>query len=455
MEKFDLIVLGGGPAGYLGAARAADAGLKTAVIEKRNYGGVCLNEGCIPSKALLNSAKLYEHAKDSSAFGVTAENVTFNQDTVITRKDKVVKTLVSGVKAKLKGAGAKMIDGLGVIQGKTNDGFKIVVGDDTYYGEKLLIATGSEAIVPPIPGAKEGLEAGLVVTNREILDAREIPKELVVIGGGVVGLEMASYFNSIGSKVTVIEMLSSIGGSLDQEVSDILQREYKKKGVKFLLNSTVTAIGKDSVTYERDGKASQVSADMVLMSVGRRPVTKDIGLESIGVHTERGAIVTDRQMATNVSNVYAAGDVNGRSMLAHTAYREAEVAVNNMTGKKDNMRYNGIAGVIYTTPEVAGVGETEESAKEKGIDYKVAKLPMGYSGRYMAEAEVPVGICKLIMDNKHNNLIGVHIVGSYASEFIYGAAMMIETEMVIDDLKEFVIPHPTVSEMIHETLYEF
>lgn len=454
METFDLIVIGGGPAGYLAGERAGKAGLKTAVIEKRALGGVCLNEGCIPSKAFLNSAKIYEYALHGDKYGVTTTGAKLDHKKVVERKNGVVSQLVAGVGASLKHCKTTVISGEAKISGKHEQGFAVEVAGERYYAKKLLVASGSVPVVPPIPGVKEGLAAGFVMTNREILDMTTVPKELVVIGGGVIGLEMASYFNSAGSKVTVIEMLDKIAGPTDGEISSILLKNYKKKGVDFKLGCKVTSVGRDSVTYEEKGESKTVSADKVLMSIGRRAFTENMGLETIGVLCERGAIVTDSQMRTNISGVYAAGDVNGRSMLAHTAYREAEVAVNHMLGKRDNMRYHAIPSVIYTNPEVGSVGETEESAKEKGFDYKVANISMKYSGRYLAEVEKGDGICKLIMDKKYNRLIGVHLIGSYASEIIYGAAIMIETEMRIDDIKEIVFPHPTVCELIREALFE-
>lgn len=454
MERFDLIVLGGGPAGYLAGQRAGAAGLSVLVIEKRALGGVCLNEGCIPSKALLYSAKMLEAAQDSSDYGVTKTEATIDQAFVIKRKERVVKRLVGGVAAGMKRHGATVVDGKGVITGKTADGFTVEVDGTTYTGGKLLIATGSQPIIPPIQGTKEGLENSFVLTNREILELTEIPAELVVIGGGVVGLEMASYYNSVGSKVTVIEMMDQIGGPIDSDIAGILKGNYEAKGIEFLLSSTVTGIGTDSVTYEKDGESHSVSASKVLLSVGRKATTEGIGLESIGVHTERGAIVTDEHLRTNITGVYAAGDVNGRSMLAHTAYREAEVALNHMQGIRDIMRYDAIPSVIYTTPEVASAGETEKTAKEKGFSVKVATLPMAYSGRYLAEDPRGDGIIKLVVDTKYNRLLGVHMIGSYVSEIIYGASMMIETQMQIDDLKQLVFPHPTVSEIIREALFE-
>jgi dihydrolipoamide dehydrogenase len=454
MDKFDLIVLGGGPAGYLAAERAAQGDMKVAVFEKRALGGVCLNEGCIPSKALLNSAKVFEYAAHGEKYGVTAKKVSLDHNVVVARKNKVVKQLVAGVGMVMKKLMITVIDKPAVITGKSIDGFTVSADGVEYASTKLLIATGSVPVLPPIPGLHEGLDSGFVLTNREILDLDALPDSLVVIGGGVIGLEMASYFNSVGTKVTVIEMLEKIAGPTDNKISDILLKNYKKKGVTFKLSCKVVSIGTDTVTYEEKGEAKTISAAKVLVSIGRKPFITDIGLESIGIYTEHGAIVTDDNLRTNIAGVYAAGDVNGKSMLAHTAYRESEVAVNHMLGKHDNMRYNAIPSVIYTNPEVACVGDTEESAKKKGMDVQTVSVSMRTSGRYMAEVEGGNGIATLVVDKKYNRLVGVHLIGSYTSEIIYGAALMIETEMRIEDIKELVFPHPTVGEVIREALFE-
>lgn len=455
MEKvYDLIVLGGGPAGYLAGERAGHAGLKTLVIEKRALGGVCLNEGCVPSKALLYSAKIFDYANGhGEKYGVTAKDAKIDQKKVIARKNKVVATLVGGVGMQLKKNHVDVVMGFGEILGKTSDGFKLKVDNEEYLGRKLLIATGSEAVLPPIPGLMEAYESGFGLTNREVLDLEEIPKDFVVIGGGVIGLEMASYFNSVGSHVTVIEMLDHIAGNTDREISEILKKNYEKKGVTFKLSCKVTKIGNDSVEYEENGVKNTVKADKVLFSIGRRPVTKGFGLENLNVEMDRAAIKTDSEGRTNISGLYAAGDVNGILMLAHTAYRESEVAINNITGKKDIMRYTAIPSVIYTNPEVASVGYTEEDAKKAGYNVKTNKASMMFSGRYVAENEGGDGICKLVIDKDNDRLLGVHMIGNYSSEIIYGAAMMIETEMKIDDIKELVFPHPTVCEIIREALF--
>jgi dihydrolipoamide dehydrogenase len=264
---------------------------------------------------------------------------------------------------------------------------------------------------------------------------------------------MASYFSSVGSKVTVVEMLNKIAGPTEAEISSILQKSLEKKGVEFKLGAKVTAVEKDGVVYEKDGKVEKVPAEKILCSIGRRAVTTGFGLENLGVNLERGAIVTDDMMRTNVANVYAVGDVNGKVMLAHTAYREAEVAVNNITGKKDRMRYNVIPSVIYTNPEVGSVGETEESAKAKGLDVKGVSIPLTYSGRYIAENTDLNGICKLVVNNKTNTLIGAHIIGSYAGEYIVAVSAMIDLEVDIENIKKLVFPHPTVCEIVREAIF--
>ena len=451
---YDLIILGGGPAGYNAAERAGSAGLKTLVIEERALGGVCLNEGCIPTKTLLYSAKIYDYAKHGADYGVTFGNASIDHSFVVNRKNKVVKQLVSGVGAKMKKAGVEVVNATASIKGRDAEGFTVVAGDKEYIGKQLLIATGSSPALPPIDGLADSLKNGFALTNREVLDLKDIPKTIVVVGGGVIGLEMASYFNSVGSKVYVLEMLDHIAGATDREISELLKKEYAKRGVEFILGAKVTSIKNNSVSYEKDSKVNVIEADYALVSIGRRARTQGIGCENIGLKLERGAIVTNEYGKTNVPGVWAAGDVNGKSMLAHTAYREGEVCINNILGKKDRINYNSIPAVIYTNPEVASVGETSETVKEKGIDARVETLTLKYSGRYIAENEHGNGILKVIINNKHNNIIGLHMIGSYASEIIYGAAMMVETEMRVTDIQKLVFPHPTVCEVIREAMFE-
>ena len=453
MEKFDLIVLGGGPGGYMCAERAAQGGLKVCLFEKRALGGTCLNEGCIPTKTLLNSSKMYRHATESAAFGVSVTGAVYDHAKVIDRKNKVVKTLVSGVGATMSANKVTVITADAKITGRSGTDYAVEANGTTYVGTRLAIASGSETVVPPVPGLKEGLAAGFVVTNREVLDMKELPKDLVVIGGGVIGLEMAYYFASVGVKVTVIEMMPKIAGATDPEICKVLQDGFVKKGMVFKLSSKVLEVKTNSVIFEENGEKHEITCDKVLLSAGRRPATAGIGLETLNLQMDRAAIVTDRHMCTTVQNVYAVGDCNGKSMLAHTAYREAEVAVNHMLGIKDEMRYDVIPAVIYTDPEVASVGHSKEGAEKLGMTVKEIKLPMSYAGRYIAETEGGKGFIKLVVDTDRKRLVGCHLVGSYASEIIMTATMMVDTELPPARLQKMVFPHPTVAEIIREAIF--
>jgi len=344
-----------------------------------------------------------------------------------------------------------VVKGDAMIQGRSPKGVEVTCGGESYLGANLLICTGSEAFVPPIPGLAEA--GDIILTNREILDLKEQPKSLVIIGGGVIGMEFASFYNSLGTSVTVIEMLPEILGQNDFEISAMLRDNYAKRGINFNLNAKVVKIEGNKVHFEKDGQTQVIEGEKILVSVGRRPVTKGFGLENLNVELFKGGIKTDEKMRTNVPNVFAAGDVTGFSLLAHTASREGEVVVNNLTGRTDRMRYNAIPGVVYTNPEVSGVGETEESAKAKGLDYKVAKLPMAYAGRFVAENEGGSGLCKVLVGAKHGEVIGVHMIGNPSSEMIYGACMAIEQEMTLAQMEEVVFPHPTVSEIFKETIF--
>ena len=433
----------------------AHAGLKTLLFEKNSLGGVCLNEGCIPSKALLNSAKTYLHAKHASMYGVNTENVTVDQAKVIERKRKVVKTLVSGVGAKMRQYKVVVVKEEATIDGKCADGFKIKSASGTYTGKKLIIATGSSAAVPPIPGVKENL-GDFVCTNREVLELTQIPEKFTVIGGGVIGLEMAAYYAAVGSKVTVVEMLDHIAGPTDREISTRLQKELEAMGITFLLGHACEKVEPGKVYVKApDGTQKVIEANKVLLSIGRRANYMNIGLETIGVKTDRPGIVTDAMCRTNVPDVYAIGDVNGHHMLAHTAYREAEVAVNTILGKKDYMRYHANPSVIYTMPEVASVGLTEQECKEKGREVEIKKLSMMYSGRFVAENEGADGLCKIIVDKKTRLILGIHLIGAYAGEMIWGGAQMLETQLRVNDARQIIFPHPTVSEIVREVLWEF
>ena len=433
-ERFDLMVIGGGPAGYLAAERAARSGAQ---------------------------------------YGIHCGDVWLDQQAVTARCGRVVRTLVNGVKAKLRAAGVTVVMQEAKIDGRDGEDFRVIAngenysmtancgnyrvtaGGECYLGRRLLIASGSTAIIPPIPGVQENL-GGFVLTNREALELKEVPRRLIVVGGGVIGLEMAAYYVVAGAKVTVIEMLDHIAGSTDREISTLLQRKMEEKGVEFLLKHKCLSVEKGAATVEApDGSTARLEADKLLLSIGRRADFAALGLETIGVSVQKTGVITDALGRTNVSGVYAVGDVNGHHMLAHTAYREAEVAVNDMLGKRDSMRYYANPSVIYTCPEIASVGRTEEEAREKGVDYEVQKLSMRYSGRFVAENEGADGLCKILIHKKKRTIIGVHMIGAYCSEIIWGAAEMIEMQLRVEDARQIIFPHPTVSEIIREVLWTF
>ncbi len=455
---YDLAIIGGGPGGYVAAERAGAAGLSVVLFEKKELGGVCLNEGCIPTKALLYSAKVYDYAKHADMYGVSVEGASFDFTKAMKRKVKVVRKLVGGVKLGIKNSGVDTIAGEAHITGCIAGGFSVSCGGVEYITRNILVCTGSEAVVPPFPGLKEA--GDVIVTNREILALTEPPAELVIIGGGVIGMEFASFFNSIGTKVTVVEMMPKILGPMDGEISGMLQRIYAKRGVEFCLGCKVTGIEGNEVVYEDpSGQACRVGGDKILVSVGRRAVLQGYGLETLGLELALNptgrpcGIKVDDHMRTSFPGVYAAGDVTGFSMLAHTASREAEVAVNDILSIVDSMRYDAIPGVVYTNPEVAGVGVTEEEAMRKGLDVKVLRLPMAYSGRFVAENERGEGLCKMLVDPGNGRVLGVHMLGNPSSEIIQSACIAIEQGLTAGQLKETVFPHPTVSEIIRETAF--
>lgn len=446
--KYDVAIIGGGPAGYTAAEKAAKGGLSTVLFEKNALGGVCLNEGCVPTKTLLYSAKTYDQIKHASKYAVSAENPSFDYPKIIARKNKVVKKLTAGIRMKMKESGVEVIAGEAMIQGKTDEGnILIQYAEQVYEAKNLLVCTGSESVIPPIPGVNETE----YWTSREALQSKELPASLIIIGGGVIGMEFASFFNSMGTEVQVVEMLDKILGPMDKELSDMLQAEYAKRGVKFYLGHKVTGIHGQEVTVEKDGESFTLHGEKVLLSVGRRPVTKGFGLETLALEPYRNGIKVNEYMQTSLPNVYACGDITAFSLLAHTAVSEAEVAINHILGKARAMSYKAIPGVVYTNPEIAGVGKTEEELQTSGTPYQVKKIPMAFSGRFVAENEMGNGVCKLILA-EDGTLIGAHLLGNPASELIVIAGIAIEKGMKAEELTSFVFPHPTVGEILKEAL---
>ena len=446
--KYDVAIIGGGPAGYTAAERAAKGGLSTILFEKNALGGVCLNEGCVPTKTLLYSAKTYDNIRHAAKYAVKAENPSFDLGKIIARKNKVVKKLTAGIRMKMTEAGATVVNAEAFIEGRAADGtLTITAGDARYEAANLLLCTGSETVIPPIPGLSETA----YWTSREALQSKELPASLVIIGGGVIGMEFASFFNSLGVEVHVVEMLDKILGPMDRELSEMLQAEYAKRGVKFYLGHKVTGVHGTEVSVEKNGESFTLTGEKVLLSVGRRPVTKGFGLENLGVEPFRNGVKVNEYMQTSLPNVYACGDITAFSLLAHTAVSEAEVAIDHILGKPHAMSYKAIPGVVYTNPEIAGVGRTEEELQAAGVAYQVKKIPMAFSGRFVAENEMGNGVCKLLLA-ADGTVIGAHLLGNPASELIVIAGMAIEQGMKAEALTRFVFPHPTVGEILKEAL---
>ena len=443
---YDIIIIGAGPGGYVMAERAGAEGKKVLLIEKAHLGGVCLNHGCIPTKTLLNSAKHYIHAKEAADFGVNVGDVDFDLSKAMSWKNDVIDTLRGGIAFMMKKNKVTVVEG----EAKLLSNRKVQVGDDIYEGENVVIGTGSVPMVPPIPGADQEH----VLTNREILKLDKMPKSLVVIGGGVIGVEFASFFSSFGIKVDVIEMMDEIIPFMDREISKEFRKALKGK-IDFHLNCKVESIDGHDVKYtDKDGNAQSINADIVLMAVGRKLNLEGMGFEEAGLDFDRRGIKVDEQMRTNLPNVFAIGDVTGKSLLAHSATRMGEVALNTILGKRDMMRYNAIPWALYSIPECAGCGLTEEQAKEKGYNVKTAKLPLMMSGRFLAEnGKKAPGLVKVIADADSDVLLGVHMMGAGCSEIIYGAAVMLETELRVEDIQQIVFPHPTVGEVMRDAMF--
>ena len=442
--KYDLAIIGGGPAGYTAAERAAQGGLNVVLFEKKALGGVCLNEGCIPTKTLLYSAKLYQQALSGAKYGIAAEHVAFDYAKICARKTKVVRKLAAGIRAKLQQ--------VTVVQGEASvknadEIVEIDCGGQLYEAERLLICSGSETALPPI----KGIELGHFWTSREALQATEVPESIAIVGGGVIGMEFAGLFSAFGSKVTIVEMASEILPGIEAEIAALLRAEYEKRGVAFHLGARVLELQPQMVKFADENGENELAAQQILLCVGRRPNVQNLGLEPLCLERFRNGLKVDEQMRTSHPRIYAAGDVTGFSMLAHTAVREAEVAVNHILGIPDAMTYDAVPGVVYTNPEVAGVGVTEAALQSAGAVYSVKKLPMTYSGRFVAENEGGNGLCKLIFDAE-NRLKGAHLIGNPASELVATAALAIEQKLTVDVLAKLIFPHPSVGEILKETL---
>ncbi|MDX9691256.1 MAG: dihydrolipoyl dehydrogenase [Acholeplasmataceae bacterium] len=447
MKTYDIIVLGGGPGGYVAAIKASQLGLKVALIEKEVVGGICLNHGCIPTKTLLKNAKVYKTVMHALDYGVVIDgNISYDWTAMMKRKNIVVKKLTMGVAGLLKKNGVETFNGVGKVLSPT----KVEVNGETLGCKHLILATGASPIIPPIPGLKESYEKGIAKTSRELLAVTEAPKSLVIIGGGVIGVEFATIFSSIGSKVTIIEKLDGIIPMMDDDVRSAYAKTLKKDGIEIFTDSEVKSVKDNEVTYAHEGKDVKIKADVILVSVGMRPNTE--GLEVLNLEKDRNAIKTNEHLQTSVKSVYAIGDVNGKYMLAHVASAEGIIAAEHIHGKKAKMDYTRVPNAIYGSPEVASIGLTEKEVEAKGIPYKVSTFPLMASGKALADNEKD-GFVKLIVGEKYKEVLGAHIFSYNASDLIAEIGVTMTLEGTAYEIASTIHPHPTLSEIIMEAAH--
>lgn len=454
-DIFDLIVIGGGPGGYVAAIRAAQLGMKVACVEMRgSLGGTCLNVGCIPSKALLNSSEKYEDAKHHFAEHGIKAKVELDLPVMMARKDKVVLDLTKGIEGLFKKNKVTYVIAKGEIKSPT----AVQAGKEVLNTKRILIATGSD--IAPLPGVS--IDQKKIVDSTGALSLAKVPEHLVVVGGGVIGLELGSVWRRLGAKVTVVEFLDRIGGPMDAEVSKQFQRVLEKQGIEFKLGMKVTAAdtrGKGvSLTVEpaqknnekAGGDKESLSADVVLVAIGRRPYTEGLGLANVGIKTdERGRIPVNSHFETSVPGIYAIGDVIAGPMLAHKAEEEGVAAAEIMAGQAGHVYYDAIPSVIYTWPEIASVGKSEEEAKAAGLQYKVGKFPFMANSRGRAVGDTD-GFVKIIADAASDRVLGVHIIGPDAGTLIAEAALAMEYGASSEDIARTCHAHPTLNEAVKE-----
>ncbi|ERJ11512.1 dihydrolipoyl dehydrogenase [Haloplasma contractile] len=449
MSQYDILILGGGPGGYVAAIKAAQMGAKTALIENKNIGGVCLNWGCIPTKTLLKSAHVYKDIMNAERFGIDVSDkdcVSINWPKMLKRKDSVVNKLTGGVKHLLDKNGVDTFIG----HGKVLDKNTILVNDQKIKTKNLILATGSSPKIPPIDGIKDGLDRGQVLTSKQILSLEDIPKELVIIGGGVIGIEFATLFSTLGTDVTIVERASEILVNVDKDIRETMTKILQKDKIKILTDASVKSIDKKGVKIEHDGKDKHLKAEKVLVSIGRSANTED--LEHLGLDEDRHGIVTNEKLETDVDGIYAIGDLNGKYMLAHVASAEGIVAVETIMGKESSIDYGRVPSCIYGFPEIGFVGETEQRAKENGHDVIVSTFPLSANGKALAEGESD-GFIKIVADKQYGEVLGVHILAPNATDMIAEAVTTMELEGTVHELASSIHPHPTLSEIVMEAAH--
>ena len=457
-QRFDAVVIGAGPGGYPAGIRLGQLKVKTAVIEREYFGGVCLNVGCIPSKAVIHAAKMFEKMGHAEDLGISIPGKpTIDMKKLQTWKGGVVNKLTGGVRTLLKGNGTEVIDGTAKLEKSGPDGHRITVtgknGTQTIIAKSVVLATGSRPF--EIPGFK--VDQKRIIDSTGALALDHVPQRMIVIGGGYIGLELGMVYAKFGTKVTVVEALPRVLASMDKDCVAVVERKLKKMGVEVLVNTKAKSWedkgDRAVLTVElQDGKTAQIDADKILLSIGRRPNSEDLGLENVGVKLDkRGFVIADDQMRTNVPGIYAIGDLIGGKMLAHKATKEGEVVAEIIAGHKAAFDVRTIPAVVFTDPEIASTGLTEDEAKQKGhTELKVGKFPFAALGRALSVNDTE-GFCKVVADAKTGELLGMHIVGNGAADLISEGALAIEMGAVADDLRLTIHPHPTLSEAVMES----
>lgn len=450
MNKYDVIVLGGGPGGYVAAIKAAQLGARVALVEKEKLGGVCLNWGCIPTKTMLHTAKLYLDilkGEDFGIVGIDTSNIKVDWNLLLKRKDQVVNRLVSGIYSLIKKNKISLYEGMGQVLNKN----EVKVNGETLWGENLILATGAVEYYPEIEGLKEMVDKGLVINSKGALSLESIPKDLVVVGGGVIAVEFATLFNALGSNVTLIQRSGRILSAVEKEMATRLERHLKKEGIKILTNTKLKSISEEGVKIDHKGKEKVFKGDKYLVSLGLK--ARLSGIEKLDLKlNEKGFVESNDRLETSIPGVYAIGDLNGKYALAHVASAEGLVAAENIMGQESKINYNIVPSAIYTFPELASVGLTEEDAKEQGLDYTVSKFPLMANGKALAEGE-SLGFVKIIADNEYGEVIGTHIMAYNATDLISEAVVTMQLEGTVYDIAKAIHPHPTVSETIMEAAF--
>ncbi|MEA4848971.1 MAG: dihydrolipoyl dehydrogenase [Clostridiaceae bacterium] len=449
-EAKRIIVIGGGPGGYVAAIRAAQLGAKVVLIEKERIGGTCLNVGCIPTKVLLHTAEIYSEVKAAQDIGLKVPSVEVDWEGLQNRKEDVVNQLVDGVKGLLAANNVDSIEGSAEFVSRNKIRVTKKDGSATdIEADAIIIASGSSPFIPPI----EGMMLDGVIDSSGALSLKKLPPKMVIIGGGIIGVEFATAFNSLGCDVSIVEMLPYILPPIDREIADILYAKLIEKGIKIYNNAKVLSVKKIgnllSVNVQIDGKEFSVEGEKILVSAGRRADTDKLNLQAVGIAAEKGYITVDERMETSVKGIYAVGDCTGKNMLAHVASRQGEVAAENLMEIDSIMDYKTVPACVYTKPELAYAGLTEEQAVQKGIEYKVGRFPLTANGKSIILNEY-TGLIKIIADKKYNEILGVHILGPRATELITEGALAIRLEATVEEIVTTIHAHPTVGEALQE-----